>query len=146
MQGLVQAMQTQAHTQAALQAQLEALAQVPAQDHGVLALYVRQQDPETPGASKSSHWGDVPNGQQAFTSPLRGSPNPSPLSQTPSAPERVLLTLCKRRENPSFCEKNLNLEILNPATEGFFRRSTAARRESGPWGRLPQHWTEACID
>ncbi|MQM13797.1 hypothetical protein Taro_046722 [Colocasia esculenta] len=37
MQGLVQAMQMQAHTQAALQAQLEALAQVPvpqAQDHG----------------------------------------------------------------------------------------------------------------
>ncbi|MQM13662.1 hypothetical protein Taro_046587 [Colocasia esculenta] len=35
MQGLVQAMQTQAHTQAALQAQLEAhQAQVPAQDHG----------------------------------------------------------------------------------------------------------------
>ncbi|MQL67774.1 hypothetical protein Taro_000064 [Colocasia esculenta] len=34
MQGLVQAMQTQAHTHAALQAQLEAQAQVPAQDHG----------------------------------------------------------------------------------------------------------------
>ncbi|MQL81930.1 hypothetical protein Taro_014392 [Colocasia esculenta] len=34
MQGLVQAMQTQAHTQVALQAQLEAQAQVPAQDHG----------------------------------------------------------------------------------------------------------------
>ncbi|MQM08340.1 hypothetical protein Taro_041194, partial [Colocasia esculenta] len=35
MQGLVQAMQTQAHTQEALQAQLEAQqAQVPAQDHG----------------------------------------------------------------------------------------------------------------
>ncbi|MQL87189.1 hypothetical protein Taro_019729, partial [Colocasia esculenta] len=34
MQGLVQAMQTQAHTQVALQAQLEAQAQVAAQDHG----------------------------------------------------------------------------------------------------------------
>ncbi|MQL75470.1 hypothetical protein Taro_007841 [Colocasia esculenta] len=34
MQGLVHAMQTQAHTQAALQAQLEAQAQGPAQDHG----------------------------------------------------------------------------------------------------------------
>ncbi|MQL91637.1 hypothetical protein Taro_024255 [Colocasia esculenta] len=34
MQGLVQAMQMQAHTQAALQAQLEAQAQGPAQDHG----------------------------------------------------------------------------------------------------------------
>ncbi|MQL72834.1 hypothetical protein Taro_005172 [Colocasia esculenta] len=34
MQGLVQAMQMQAHTHAALQAQLEAQAQVPAQDHG----------------------------------------------------------------------------------------------------------------
>ncbi|MQM10601.1 hypothetical protein Taro_043498 [Colocasia esculenta] len=33
MQGLVQAMQTQAHTQTALQTQLEAQAQVPAQDH-----------------------------------------------------------------------------------------------------------------
>ncbi|MQL68831.1 hypothetical protein Taro_001124 [Colocasia esculenta] len=34
MQGLVRAMQTQAHTQAALHAQLEAQAQAPAQDHG----------------------------------------------------------------------------------------------------------------
>ncbi|MQL73709.1 hypothetical protein Taro_006040 [Colocasia esculenta] len=34
MQGLVQAMQTQAHTQAALQTQLEAQAQVTAQKHG----------------------------------------------------------------------------------------------------------------
>ncbi|MQM06210.1 hypothetical protein Taro_039031, partial [Colocasia esculenta] len=34
MQGLVQAMQKQAHTKVALQAQLEAQAQVPAQDHG----------------------------------------------------------------------------------------------------------------
>ncbi|MQL81829.1 hypothetical protein Taro_014289 [Colocasia esculenta] len=34
MQGLVQAMQKQAHTQTTLQAQLEAQAQAPAQDHG----------------------------------------------------------------------------------------------------------------
>ncbi|MQM21937.1 hypothetical protein Taro_054984 [Colocasia esculenta] len=44
MQGLVQAMQTQAHTQAALQAQMEAQAQVPvpqAQDHGGPSIMVR---------------------------------------------------------------------------------------------------------
>ncbi|MQM18012.1 hypothetical protein Taro_050995, partial [Colocasia esculenta] len=42
MQGLVQAMQTQAHTQAALHAQLEAQqAQVPAQDHGGTSIMER---------------------------------------------------------------------------------------------------------
>ncbi|MQM00767.1 hypothetical protein Taro_033509, partial [Colocasia esculenta] len=42
-----------------------------------------------------------------------------------------------RRENPSFCERKLNLASLNPATEGCFQLSTAARRESGPWESFP---------
>ncbi|MQM01117.1 hypothetical protein Taro_033866, partial [Colocasia esculenta] len=32
-----------------------------------------EDDPEIPGASKPSHWGDAPNGYQAIPSPLRAS-------------------------------------------------------------------------
>ncbi|MQM13583.1 hypothetical protein Taro_046506 [Colocasia esculenta] len=55
MQGLVQAMQTQAHAQAALQAQLEAQqAQVPAQDHGgpsIMERFKRMLPPSFKGES-----------------------------------------------------------------------------------------------
>ncbi|MQM22655.1 hypothetical protein Taro_055711 [Colocasia esculenta] len=55
MQGLVQAMQMQAHTQAALQAQLEAQqAQVPAQDHGgpsIMERFKRMLPPSFKGES-----------------------------------------------------------------------------------------------
>ncbi|MQM10722.1 hypothetical protein Taro_043624 [Colocasia esculenta] len=54
MQGLVQAMQTQAHTPAALQAQLEAQAQVPAQDHGgpsIMERFKRMLPPSFKGKS-----------------------------------------------------------------------------------------------
>ncbi|MQM04818.1 hypothetical protein Taro_037623 [Colocasia esculenta] len=54
MQGLVQAMQTHAHTQAALQAQLEAQAQVPAQDHGgpsIMEKFKRMLPPSFKGES-----------------------------------------------------------------------------------------------
>ncbi|MQM02958.1 hypothetical protein Taro_035732 [Colocasia esculenta] len=54
MQGLVQAMQRQAHTQAALQAQLEAQAQVPAQDHGgpsIMERFKRMLPPSFKGES-----------------------------------------------------------------------------------------------
>ncbi|MQL73944.1 hypothetical protein Taro_006302, partial [Colocasia esculenta] len=55
MQGLVQAMQTQAHTQATLQAQLEAhQAQVPAQDHGgpsIMERFKRMLPPSFKGES-----------------------------------------------------------------------------------------------
>ncbi|MQM20165.1 hypothetical protein Taro_053180 [Colocasia esculenta] len=57
MQGLVQAMQMQAHTQAALQAQLEAQAQVPvpqAQDHGgpsIMIWFKRMSPPSFNGES-----------------------------------------------------------------------------------------------
>ncbi|MQM11484.1 hypothetical protein Taro_044388 [Colocasia esculenta] len=54
MQGLVQAMQTHAHTQAALQAQLEAQAQAPAQDHGgppIMERFKRMTPPSFKGES-----------------------------------------------------------------------------------------------
>ncbi|MQL68316.1 hypothetical protein Taro_000564 [Colocasia esculenta] len=40
------------------------------------------EDPEIPGASKPSHWGDVPNGYQAIPSPLRGLVGDTPLEET----------------------------------------------------------------
>ncbi|MQL81826.1 hypothetical protein Taro_014286 [Colocasia esculenta] len=54
MQGLLQAMQMQAHTQAALQAQLEAQAQAPAQDHGgpsIMERFKRMTPPSFKGES-----------------------------------------------------------------------------------------------
>ncbi|MQL81044.1 hypothetical protein Taro_013496 [Colocasia esculenta] len=54
MHGLVQAMQTQAHTQATLLAQLEAQAQVPAQDHGgpsIMEKFKRMLPPSFKGES-----------------------------------------------------------------------------------------------
>ncbi|MQL99943.1 hypothetical protein Taro_032677 [Colocasia esculenta] len=54
MQGLVQAMQTQAHTHTALQAQLEAQAQAPAQDHGgpsIMGQFKRMTPPSFKGES-----------------------------------------------------------------------------------------------
>ncbi|MQL78603.1 hypothetical protein Taro_011050 [Colocasia esculenta] len=54
MHGLVQAMQTQAHTQAALQTQFEAQAQVPAQDHGgpsTMERFMRMLPPSFKGES-----------------------------------------------------------------------------------------------
>ncbi|MQL89828.1 hypothetical protein Taro_022408 [Colocasia esculenta] len=54
MQGLVQAMQTQAHTQTALQEQLEAQAQAPAQDHGgpsIMERFKRMTPPSFKGES-----------------------------------------------------------------------------------------------
>ncbi|MQM19701.1 hypothetical protein Taro_052713 [Colocasia esculenta] len=57
MQGLVQAMQTQAHTQGALQTQLEAQAQVPvpqAHDHGgpsIMEKFKRMAPPSFKGES-----------------------------------------------------------------------------------------------
>ncbi|MQL90201.1 hypothetical protein Taro_022789 [Colocasia esculenta] len=56
MQGLVQAMQTQAHTQVALQAQLEAQAQAPAQDHGgppIMERFNRMTPPSFKGERES---------------------------------------------------------------------------------------------
>ncbi|MQL77842.1 hypothetical protein Taro_010266, partial [Colocasia esculenta] len=69
--------------------------------------------PEIPGASKPSQWGDVPNGYQAIPSPLWGSPNPSPINQTPFYTKRVLFgSLQGEERNPSFCEKNQTLHAL----------------------------------
>ncbi|MQL84012.1 hypothetical protein Taro_016509, partial [Colocasia esculenta] len=66
-----------------------------------------------PGASKPSHWGEVPNGYQASHHTLRGSPNPSPINQTPFCTRRVLFgSLQGEERNPSFCEKNQTLHAL----------------------------------
>ncbi|MQL90458.1 hypothetical protein Taro_023052, partial [Colocasia esculenta] len=49
----------------------------------------------------------------AIPSPLRGSPNPSPLNQNPFCTRRVLFgSLQGEERNPSFCEKNQTLHAL----------------------------------
>ncbi|MQL81386.1 hypothetical protein Taro_013846, partial [Colocasia esculenta] len=70
-------------------------------------------DSGIPGASKPSHWGDVPNGYQASHHTLRGSPNPSPINQPRFCTRRVLFgSLQGEERNPSFCEKNQTLHAL----------------------------------
>ncbi|MQM16238.1 hypothetical protein Taro_049192 [Colocasia esculenta] len=62
----------------------------------------------------------------------------SPMGQSKSDEHPPYEELIEERNPSSKTGRKLNLASLNPATEGFFRRTTATRRKSGHWGRLPQ--------
>ncbi|MQM15325.1 hypothetical protein Taro_048268 [Colocasia esculenta] len=57
-----------------------------------------EDDPEIPGASKPSHWGDVPNGYQAIPSPLRDIPNPFSYKPNPFCSKKTSLGSFARGE------------------------------------------------
>ncbi|MQL69047.1 hypothetical protein Taro_001370, partial [Colocasia esculenta] len=103
--------------------------------------------PQYQGLSKTSAGMPARSASPSSSSSGSASYRKTRKTSSPSSSKEPLLTLLKEERNPSSkTGGKLNLASLNPATEGCSRRSTATRKESGHWGRLPQHWTEACID
>ncbi|MQL91318.1 hypothetical protein Taro_023922 [Colocasia esculenta] len=77
-------------------------------------------DPEIPGASKPSHWGDVPNDYQAIPSPLRDIPNPFSYKPNPFATRKTSLGSFARGE------ETLTLVVRKP--EPWLREVGVAER------------------